>query len=116
MQFSNTLLFLHPELGEVAAEPTVSRWRDSLRGGQNADPAPRIHRKQVAGIAAHDHIRPAGGCQGQVLVVLWIVALPYSFSRLDPLWATTTMSRIRLRRSTETKRSNLGRKMTSRYS
>ena len=39
----------------------------------------------MAGIAAHDHIRPAGGCQGQVLVVLWIVALPYSFSRLDPL-------------------------------
>jgi len=39
----------------------------------------------VAGIAAHDHIRPAGGCQRQVLVVLWIVALPHSFSRLDPL-------------------------------
>ena len=46
-----------------------ARWRLSPRsadgeivcGGQNADPAPRIHRKQVAGIAAHDHVGPASG-------------------------------------------------------
>jgi len=53
--------------------------------GQNADPAPRIHRKQMTGIAAHDNIRPTGGSQRQVLVVLWIVALPNGFSRLDPI-------------------------------
>ena len=44
-----------------------------------------MHRKQVTGVAAHDHIRPTGGSQRQVLVVLWIAALPYRLSRLDPL-------------------------------
>ncbi len=44
-----------------------------------------MHRKQVTGVAAHDHIGAPGGSQRQVLVVLWIVALPHGFSRLDPL-------------------------------
>ena len=53
--------------------------------GQNTNPAPWMHRKQVAGVAAYDHIGPTGGSQRQVLVVLWIVALPHGFSGLDPL-------------------------------
>jgi hypothetical protein len=65
-----------------------------------------MHRKQIAGIAAHDHIGPTGGSQRQIFVVLWIVALAHDFSRLDPLSGNTTMSRIRRRRSTATKRSN----------
>src|SRR6266851_449588 len=36
-------------------------------------------------VAAYDHIGPTGGSQRQILIVLWIVALPHSFSRLDPL-------------------------------
>ena len=94
----------HPELGEVAAGVRVLRaegrpegvdlgQREAARSsegeivcwGQNANPAPRIHRKQVTGVATDDHVGPTGRSQRQVLVVLWIVALPHGFSRLDPL-------------------------------
>ncbi len=36
-------------------------------------------------VAAHDYIGSTSGSQRQILVVLWIMALPHGFSRLDPL-------------------------------
>ena len=51
--------------------------------GQDRNTAPRIHREQMACIAAHNHVCSSGRGQRQILVVLWIAALPDRFVRLD---------------------------------
>ncbi len=65
------------------ANRMVTRGRDNLLG-ENANPAQRLHRKQVTSVAAHDDVGSTGGSQRQILIVLWIVALTHRLSRFDP--------------------------------
>src|SRR5207248_10028289 len=109
-------LFLHPEFGEVAAEPTVSRWRDSLRGNRMRIPRHgSIESRWRASLLTITSALPAAA-RAKYLS---------SFGSWHSRTASVGSIRSRQRRqcresacaaSTETKRSNLGRKMTSRYS
>jgi len=49
-----------------------------VRRGQDRNPSPGMHRKQVAHVAAHDDIRSTGRRQHHALGILWIAASPPS--------------------------------------